>query len=55
MLSPGVAAFRLRLIPPLARPPEEIEVIVTGSSIRDEGADTADAMRQMAKMWTQKR
>ncbi len=34
MLSPGVTAFRLRLIPPLARPPEEIEVIVTGSSIR---------------------
>ena len=34
MLSPGVTAFRLRPIPPLARPPEEIEVIVTGSSIR---------------------
>src|SRR3989475_2815499 len=34
---------------------EEAFLTLTGSSIRDEGADAADAMRQIAKMWSQKR
>jgi len=33
-LSPGVAVFRLRLIPPLAGPPSGIEVTVTGAANR---------------------
>ena len=33
-LSRGVAAFRLRLIPPLAGPPSGIEVTVTGAADR---------------------
>jgi ABC-2 type transport system ATP-binding protein len=34
---------------------EQAFLTLTGSSIRDEGADSADAMRQIAKMWSQKR
>jgi ABC-2 type transport system ATP-binding protein len=34
---------------------EQAFLTLTGSSIRDEGADAADAMRQIAKMWSQKR
>src|SRR5438128_1043428 len=34
---------------------EEAFLTLTGSSIRDEGADAADTMRQFAKMWSQKR
>jgi ABC-2 type transport system ATP-binding protein len=31
---------------------EEAFLKLTGSTIRDEGADSADAMRQFAKMWS---
>ena len=34
---------------------EQAFLTLTGSSIRDESADSADAMRQIAKMWSQKR
>src|SRR5438094_4588481 len=34
---------------------EEAFLTLTGSSIRDEGADAADTMRQFAKMWSPKR
>jgi len=34
---------------------EEAFLSLTGSSIRDEGADAADTMRQFAKMWSQKK
>jgi ABC-2 type transport system ATP-binding protein len=33
---------------------EHAFLALTGSSIRDEGADGADRMRQMAKMWTRR-
>jgi ABC-2 type transport system ATP-binding protein len=34
---------------------EQAFLALTGSSIRDESASSADQMRQVAKMWSQRR